>query len=130
MDKVTPQLDIYSEEVFGSVLSIVHTADTDAAIELINSNRYCNGTAIFTSSGEMARRFQRNVTVGMIGINVPRPVPMADYSFGDWKESLFGETHVCGREGVNFCTRGKVVTSRWSRVDHPTGPTYQFTTYH
>ena len=99
------------------------STEIDAAIELINANRYGNGTAIFTSIGEIARRFERNVAVAMIGINVPIPVPMADHSFGGWKESLFGETHVCGREGVNFSSRGKVVTQRWSRVDRPTGPT-------
>jgi malonate-semialdehyde dehydrogenase (acetylating) / methylmalonate-semialdehyde dehydrogenase len=92
--------------------------DVDAAIDLINANPYGNGTAIFTGSGEAARRFQRGVRVGMIGVNVPIPVPMAYYSFGGWKDSLFGEHHIHGPEGVSFYTRAKVITSRWPHVDH------------
>ena len=103
------------EEIFGPVLSVVRADIVDEAIELINANPYGNGTAIFTSSGEAARRFQRGVQVGMIGINVPIPVPMAYYSFGGWKDSLFGDKHIHGPEGVSFYTRGKVVTSRWPR---------------
>ena len=111
-------MDVYREEIFGPVLSVLRTDDVDAAIGLINANPYGNGTAIFTSSGEAARRFQRGVRVGMIGINVPIPVPMAYYSFGGWKDSLFGEHHIHGPEGVAFYTRAKVVTARWPHVDH------------
>src|SRR5690606_5328247 len=177
IDKVRPEMDVYREEVFGPVLSVLRADTVDAAIELVNSNPYGNGTAIFTSSGEAARRFQRGVNVGMIGINVPIPVPMAhypvgraedalfgqhhnpgpdgngtaiftssgeaarrfqrgvnvgmiginvpipvpmaNYSFGGWKDSLFGEHHIHGPEGVQFYTRAKVVTSRWPHVEHP-----------
>ena len=126
VDQVTPDMDVYKEEVFGPVLSVLHLDDVDAAIELINRNPYGNGTAIFTSSGEAARRFQRGVRVGMIGINVPIPVPMAYYSFGGWKDSLFGEHHIHGPEGVAFYTRGKVVTSRWPHVDHAEHQQAQF----
>ncbi|HEY2205416.1 MAG TPA: CoA-acylating methylmalonate-semialdehyde dehydrogenase [Pseudonocardia sp.] len=117
IDRVRPEMDVYREEIFGPVLSVVRADTVDAAISLINSNPYGNGTAIFTSSGEAARRFQRGVRVGMIGINVPIPVPMAYYSFGGWKDSLFGDKHMHGPEGVSFYTRAKVVTSRWPRVD-------------
>jgi malonate-semialdehyde dehydrogenase (acetylating)/methylmalonate-semialdehyde dehydrogenase len=117
VDHVTAEMDVYREEVFGPVLSVLHLDDVDQAIELINANPYGNGTAIFTSSGEAARRFQRGVRVGMIGVNVPIPVPMAYYSFGGWKDSLFGEHHIHGPEGVAFYTRAKVVTSRWPHVD-------------
>jgi malonate-semialdehyde dehydrogenase (acetylating)/methylmalonate-semialdehyde dehydrogenase len=107
---------------------VVRTGTVDEAIALINANPYGNGTAIFTSSGESARRFQRGVRVGMIGINVPIPVPMAYYSFGGWKDSLFGDKHVHGPEGVSFYTRAKVVTSRWPRVEAPAGASYHFPT--
>ena len=113
IDQVSTEMDVYREEIFGPVLSVVRADDVDEAIALINANPYGNGTAIFTSSGEAARRFQRGVNVGMIGINVPVPVPMAFYSFGGWKDSLFGDKHVHGPEGVGFYTRAKVVTSRW-----------------
>jgi malonate-semialdehyde dehydrogenase (acetylating) / methylmalonate-semialdehyde dehydrogenase len=118
IDEVTAEMDVYREEIFGPVLSVLRSDDVDQAIALINSNPYGNGTAIFTSSGEAARRFQRGVRVGMIGINVPIPVPMAYYSFGGWKDSLFGEHHIHGPEGVAFYTRAKVVTARWPHVDH------------
>jgi len=118
IDQVTTGMDVYTEEIFGPVLSVVRADDVDEAIALINDNPYGNGTAIFTSSGEAARRFQRGVNVGMIGINVPVPVPMAYYSFGGWKDSLFGDKHVHGPEGVAFYTRGKVITSRWPHVEH------------
>ncbi len=98
---------------FGPVLAALRADTVDAAIDLVNANPYGNGTAIFTSSGEAARRFQRGVNVGMIGINVPIPVPMAYYSFGGWKDSLFGDHHIHGPEGVRFYTRAKAVTSRW-----------------
>jgi malonate-semialdehyde dehydrogenase (acetylating)/methylmalonate-semialdehyde dehydrogenase len=117
IDAVTPEMDVYREEIFGPVLSVLRMDDIDEAIALINANPYGNGTAIFTSSGEAARRFQRGVQVGMIGINVPIPVPMAYYSFGGWKDSLFGDHHIHGPEGVAFYTRAKVVTSRWPHVD-------------
>src|SRR5437763_10587457 len=128
IDQVTPQMDVYREEIFGPVLSVLHTDTVDQAIALINANPYGNGTAIFTSSGEAARRFQRGVNVGMVGINVPIPVPMAYYSFGGWKDSLFGQHHIHGPEGVNFYTRGKVVTARWPHVDHPVGASFHFPT--
>jgi malonate-semialdehyde dehydrogenase (acetylating)/methylmalonate-semialdehyde dehydrogenase len=128
IDRVRPAMDVYREEIFGPVLSVVRADDVDAAIALINSNPYGNGTAIFTSSGEAARRFQRGVNVGMIGINVPIPVPMAYYSFGGWKDSLFGDKHIHGPEGVSFYTRAKVVTSRWPHVEHATGASYHFPT--
>ena len=128
LDAVTSEMDVYREEVFGPVLSVVRADSVDAAIALINANPYGNGTAIFTSSGEAARRFQRGVKVGMIGINVPIPVPMAYYSFGGWKDSLFGDKHIHGPEGVAFYTRAKVVTSRWPHVEHPSGASYHFPT--
>ncbi|WP_433361427.1 CoA-acylating methylmalonate-semialdehyde dehydrogenase [Actinoplanes sp. CA-142083] len=128
IDQVQPTMDVYTEEIFGPVLSTVRADDVDTAIDLINSNPYGNGTAIFTSSGEAARRFQRGVKVGMIGINVPIPVPMAYYSFGGWKDSLFGDKHIHGPEGVSFYTRGKVVTSRWPHVSHASGASLHFPT--
>jgi malonate-semialdehyde dehydrogenase (acetylating) / methylmalonate-semialdehyde dehydrogenase len=128
IDQVRPDMDVYTEEVFGPVLSVLRTDTVDEAIDLINANPYGNGTAIFTSSGEAARRFQRGVKVGMIGVNVPIPVPMAYYSFGGWKDSLFGDRHVHGPEGVAFYTRAKVVTSRWPHVEHPVGASFGFPT--
>jgi malonate-semialdehyde dehydrogenase (acetylating)/methylmalonate-semialdehyde dehydrogenase len=128
IDRVTTEMDVYTEEIFGPVLSVLRVDDIDTAIELINSNPYGNGTAIFTSSGEAARRFVRGVHVGMIGINVPVPVPMSYYSFGGWKDSLFGDKHIHGPEGVSFYTRAKVVTSRWPHIDHDTGASLQFPT--
>jgi malonate-semialdehyde dehydrogenase (acetylating)/methylmalonate-semialdehyde dehydrogenase len=117
IDEVSTEMDVYTQEIFGPVLAVVRTDTVDEAIALINANPYGNGTAIFTNSGEAARRFQRGVHVGMIGINVPVPVPMAYYSFGGWKDSLFGEHHIHGPEGVAFYTRAKVVTARWPHVD-------------
>jgi malonate-semialdehyde dehydrogenase (acetylating) / methylmalonate-semialdehyde dehydrogenase len=128
IDEVTPSMDVYKEEIFGPVLSVVRADSVDEAINLINSNPYGNGTAIFTSSGEAARRFQRGVNVGMIGINVPIPVPMAYYSFGGWKDSLFGQSHIHGPEGVAFYTRAKVVTSRWPHVEGASGSSFHFPT--
>jgi malonate-semialdehyde dehydrogenase (acetylating)/methylmalonate-semialdehyde dehydrogenase len=128
LDAVTPEMDVYREEIFGPVLSVVRADTVDDAIALINANPYGNGTAIFTASGEAARRFQRGVTVGMIGVNVPIPVPMAYFSFGGWKDSLFGANHIYGPEGVAFYTRGKVVTSRWPQQQHPSGASYDFPT--
>jgi malonate-semialdehyde dehydrogenase (acetylating)/methylmalonate-semialdehyde dehydrogenase len=116
IDEVTTSMDVYREEIFGPVLSIVRASTIDEAISLINSNPYGNGTAIFTSSGAAARQFQRGVHVGMIGVNVPVPVPMSYYSFGGWKDSLFGDKHIHGPEGVSFYTRAKVVTARWQNT--------------
>ena len=112
-DHVTPDMTIYKDEIFGPVLSIVRVPTYAAALELIHANEYANGVAIFTNDGGAARKFQHEVKVGMIGINVPIPVPMAYYSFGGWKASLFGDTHVHGKEGIHFYTRGKVITARW-----------------
>ncbi|HVO55141.1 MAG TPA: CoA-acylating methylmalonate-semialdehyde dehydrogenase [Solirubrobacterales bacterium] len=112
-DKVETEMSIYREEIFGPVLAIVRVQTLEDAIALINEGSFANGTAIFTSSGAAARKFQREVAVGMIGVNVPIPVPMAYYSFGGWKDSLFGDHHVHGAEGVRFYTRAKAVTTRW-----------------
>ena len=112
-DRVTPDMSIYREEIFGPVLSVVRVPGYEEGLRLINENPYGNGTAIFTNDGGAARRFEADVTVGMIGVNVPVPVPVAYYSFGGWKRSLFGDTHAHGTEGVHFFTRGKVVTTRW-----------------
>jgi malonate-semialdehyde dehydrogenase (acetylating)/methylmalonate-semialdehyde dehydrogenase len=128
IDQVQTSMDVYTEEIFGPVLSVVRADTVEAAIDVINANPYGNGTAIFTSSGEAARRFQRGVQVGMIGINVPIPVPMAYYSFGGWKDSLFGDKHIHGPEGVSFYTRGKVVTSRWPHVEAAHGASMHFPT--
>ncbi|MEV6600861.1 CoA-acylating methylmalonate-semialdehyde dehydrogenase [Actinoplanes sp. NPDC051346] len=128
LDHVGTGMDVYTEEIFGPVLSVVRADSVEAAIDLVNANPYGNGTAIFTTSGEAARRFQRGVTVGMIGINVPVPVPMAYYSFGGWKDSLFGDKHIHGPEGVSFYTRGKVVTSRWPHVEAAHGASLHFPT--
>ncbi|MCI9887174.1 CoA-acylating methylmalonate-semialdehyde dehydrogenase [Micrococcales bacterium 31B] len=117
-DNVTTDMSIYTDEIFGPVLSVVRIDSFDEAIALINANPYGNGTAIFTNDGGAARKFQNEVEVGMIGINVPVPVPMAYYSFGGWKNSLFGDSHAHGTEGVHFFTRGKVVTSRWLDPSH------------
>ena len=112
-DHVRAEMSIYRDEIFGPVLSVVRASSYEEAIGLVNSNPYANGVAIFTNDGGAARRFQNEVQVGMVGINVPIPVPMAYYSFGGWKASLFGDAHVHGMEGVKFYTRGKVVTARW-----------------
>ena len=117
-DHVSTDMSIYTDEIFGPVLSVVRVDSYDEGVELINSNRYGNGVAIFTNDGGAARRFQNEVSVGMVGINVPVPVPMAYYSFGGWKASLFGDTHAHGVEGVHFFTRGKVITSRWLDPSH------------
>jgi malonate-semialdehyde dehydrogenase (acetylating) / methylmalonate-semialdehyde dehydrogenase len=118
LDHVTPQMSCYTDEIFGPVLSVVRAGSYAEALGVINGNQYGNGTAIFTNDGGAARRFTHEVEVGMVGINVPIPVPMAFYSFGGWKSSLFGDTHVHGTEGVHFYTRGKAVTSRWLDPSH------------
>lgn len=121
-DHVAPSMSIYTEEIFGPVLSVVRAHSYDEAVALINANQYGNGTAIFTNDGGAARRFETDVEVGMIGVNVPIPVPVAYYSFGGWKHSLFGDTHAHGPEGVHFFTRQKVITSRWiNPADRPAG---------
>ncbi|SEN19233.1 malonate-semialdehyde dehydrogenase (acetylating) / methylmalonate-semialdehyde dehydrogenase [Actinacidiphila rubida] len=117
-DDVTPDMPVYTDEIFGPVLSVVRVASYDEGLALINANPYGNGTAIFTNDGGAARRFQHEVEVGMVGVNVPIPVPVSYFSFGGWKNSLFGDTHAHGTEGVHFFTRGKVVTSRWPAPGH------------
>jgi malonate-semialdehyde dehydrogenase (acetylating)/methylmalonate-semialdehyde dehydrogenase len=112
-DDVTPRMTIYREEIFGPVLAVLRAGSLDDAIAMINANPYANGTALFTRSGYAARRFQQDVEVGMVGINIPIPVPMAFYSFGGWRSSLFGDLNVHGMDGVRFYTRGKTVTARW-----------------
>ena len=118
LDNVTPDMSVYTDEIFGPVLSVVRVDTYDQALELINTNPYGNGTAIFTNDGGAARRFQNEVEVGMVGINVPIPVPMAYYSFGGWKASLFGDTHAHGLDGVHFFTRQKAITTRWLDPSH------------
>ncbi len=112
-DKVTPEMSIYKEEIFGPVLSVVRAPDYGQAIDMVSSHEYGNGTAIFTRDGDAARHFASNVDTGMVGINVPIPVPMAFHSFGGWKRSLFGDHHMHGPEGVRFYTKQKMITSRW-----------------
>ena len=115
-DNASTEMTIYREEIFGPVLVVLRVASLDEAIDLVNSNPYANGTAIFTASGAAARRFQNEIEVGMVGINVPIPVPMAFFSFGGWKSSLFGDLHMHGMEGIYFYTRTKAVTTRWPEV--------------
>ncbi|WP_433876140.1 CoA-acylating methylmalonate-semialdehyde dehydrogenase [Sinomonas atrocyanea] len=126
IDNVATDTEAYTEEIFGPVLSVVRVETVEEAIELINSNPYGNGTAIFTSSGSNARKFHRGVHVGMIGVNVPIPVPVAYHSFGGWKNSLFGDKHIYGEEGVAFYTRAKVITQRWPEPTHASGASYSF----
>ena len=118
LDHVTPEMSSYRDEIFGPVLSVVRVPSYDDALRLVSDNPYGNGVAIFTNDGGAARRFVSEVEVGMVGVNVPIPVPMAYYSFGGWKSSLFGDTHVYGTEGIHFYTRGKAVTSRWLDPSH------------
>jgi malonate-semialdehyde dehydrogenase (acetylating)/methylmalonate-semialdehyde dehydrogenase len=112
-DHVKPEMALYRDEIFGPVLAVVRVESLQEAIALINANPYANGTAIFTRSGHAARRFQQDVEVGMVGVNVPIPVPMAFFSFGGWRASLFGDLNVHGMDGVRFYTRGKTLTTRW-----------------
>ena len=116
-DHVKTDMTIYKDEIFGPVLVVLRAKTLDDAIRMINSNPYANGTAVFTRSGGAARKFEREIDVGMVGINVPIPVPVAFFSFGGWRNSLFGDQHVHGMEGVRFYTRGKVVTTRWPTTD-------------
>jgi len=117
-DNVTPDMSIYRDEIFGPVLSVVRVDRYEDAVKLINDNQWGNGTAVFTNDGGAARRFQSEIQVGMVGINVPIPVPLAFYSFGGWKESIFGSHAIYGPDGVHFYTRQKVVISRWSDPIH------------
>ena len=129
IDHVTTDMTVYTDEIFGPVLSVVRVGSYEEAVALVRDNAFGNGVAIFTRDGGAARRFTFEVEAGMVGINVPIPVPMAYYSFGGWGESLFGDTHVHGAEGVHFYTRGKVVTTRWA--DPATrGPDLGFPTHH
>ncbi|MFG1772335.1 CoA-acylating methylmalonate-semialdehyde dehydrogenase [Nocardia salmonicida] len=118
LDEVTPTMSVYTDEIFGPVLSVVRVDTYEEAVALINANRYGNGTAIFTNDGGAGRRFQHEVEVGMVGVNVPIPVPMAYFSFGGWKNSLFGDSHAHGTDGVHFFTRTKAVTARWLDPSH------------
>ena len=118
LDHVTPAMDAYRDEIFGPVLSVLRARSYEGAVDLVNNSPYGNGVAIFTNDGGAARRFVSECQIGMVGVNVPIPVPMAYYSFGGWKASLFGDTHMHGPEGVHFYTRGKVVTSRWLDPSH------------
>ena len=115
-DRVTPDMSIHREEIFGPVLSVVRVPDFNAAVALVNGHEYGNGSAIFTRDGDSARQYVQQVEAGMVGVNVPIPVPMAFHSFGGWKRSLFGPLHMHGPDGVRFYTRMKTVTARW-----PTG---------
>ncbi len=117
-DKVKPEMTIYQDEIFGPVLSVVRVDTYDQAVKLIHEHRYANGTAIFTNDGGAARKFQHEIQVGMVGVNVPIPVPMAYYSFGGWKQSLFGDLHIYGPDGVRFYTRNKVIIGRWPDPQH------------
>ena len=115
-DRVTADMRIYQEEIFGPVLSVARAGSFDEAVAMVNAHEYGNGTAIFTRDGDAARTFVNAVNIGMVGVNIPIPVPLAFHSFGGWKRSLFGDHHTHGMEGVRFYTRLKAVTSRW-----PTG---------
>jgi malonate-semialdehyde dehydrogenase (acetylating)/methylmalonate-semialdehyde dehydrogenase len=117
-DNVKTNMSIYTDEIFGPVLSVVRVKKYEEALKIVNDHPYGNGTAIFTNDGGAARRFQNEIEVGMVGVNVPIPVPVAYYSFGGWKNSLFGDSHAHGTEGVHFYTRGKVITSRWLDPSH------------
>src|SRR5699024_2492351 len=126
LDRVTPDMGVYCDEVFGPVLAVLRADNFDETLRLVNSSPFGNGSAIFTGSGEDARRFSQEVEAGMVGINVPIPTPVAYYSFGGWKDSLFGDHHVHGPEGVRFYTRMKTVTSRWPHQDDTTRASMSF----
>jgi malonate-semialdehyde dehydrogenase (acetylating)/methylmalonate-semialdehyde dehydrogenase len=117
-DRVTTDMSSYKEEIFGPVLQMVRAPDFETALSLPSKHQYGNGVAIFTRNGHAAREFAARVNVGMVGINVPIPVPVSFFSFGGWKASLFGDSHAYGMEGVHFYTRGKVITSRWLDPSH------------
>ncbi|NKG21611.1 CoA-acylating methylmalonate-semialdehyde dehydrogenase [Paeniglutamicibacter terrestris] len=126
IDKVNTEMSAYTEEIFGPVLAIVRVATLAEAIEVVNANPYGNGTAIFTSNGADARTYTRRVHVGMVGVNIPLPVPVAWHSFGGWKNSLFGEHHIYGADGVRFYTRGKAVTQRWPEHKEESNASFAF----
>jgi malonate-semialdehyde dehydrogenase (acetylating)/methylmalonate-semialdehyde dehydrogenase len=126
-DRVKPDMSIYKEEIFGPVLSVVRSPSYDHAVKLINANEFGNGTAIFTRDGDAARSFADKIEIGMVGINVPIPVPVAYHSFGGWKRSLFGDHAIYGPEGVHFYTRVKTITTRWPE-DIKSGAAYAFPT--
>jgi malonate-semialdehyde dehydrogenase (acetylating)/methylmalonate-semialdehyde dehydrogenase len=125
-DRVTTDMTIYKEEIFGPVLSVVRRSSYDDAVEMINNHEYGNGTAIFTRDGDAARDFSDRIEVGMVGVNVPIPVPVAYHSFGGWKRSLFGDHSIYGPEGVRFYTRLKTVTTRWPNDIHESGAIFTF----
>ncbi|MEH3606807.1 aldehyde dehydrogenase family protein, partial [Enterobacter kobei] len=127
-DNVTPEMTIYKEEIFGPVLSVVRVADYASAMDLINRHEYGNGSAIFTRDGGCARRFCEEVQAGMVGVNVPIPVPMAFHSFGGWKRSIFGALNVHGNDGVRFYTRMKTITARWPEMQQETGAAFSMPT--
>ena len=127
-DNVTPEMTIYKEEIFGPVLSVVRVADYASAVDLINRHEYGNGSAIFTRDGGCARRFCEEVQAGMVGVNVPIPVPMAFHSFGGWKRSIFGALNVHGSDGVRFYTRMKTITARWPEMQQETGAAFSMPT--
>jgi malonate-semialdehyde dehydrogenase (acetylating)/methylmalonate-semialdehyde dehydrogenase len=116
LDHVTPDMQVYQDEIFGPVLCVVRCPDYADALAVVNANQYGNGGAIFTRDGAAARRFCRDADVGMVGINVPIPVPVGTFSFGGWKDSLFGDSHMYGPDGIHFFTRTKVVTARWQET--------------
>ena len=126
-DSVTPSMSIYQDEIFGPVLSVVRVDSLSEAIELVNDHEYGNGTSIFTSNGNSARTFQEKISVGMVGVNIPIPVPMAFHSFGGWKRSIFGPLNMHGPDGVRFFTRMKTVTARWSS-EQSEGPNFSIPT--
>ncbi|MCW4466383.1 CoA-acylating methylmalonate-semialdehyde dehydrogenase [Glutamicibacter sp. MNS18] len=126
LDKVSREMSAYTEEIFGPVLVVLRVDSLEEAIEVVNANPYGNGTAIFTSSGAHARTYTRRIQVGMVGVNIPLPVPVAWHSFGGWKDSLFGEHHIYGPDGVRFYTRGKAVTQRWPEVSQASTASYNF----
>ncbi|MBF0808615.1 CoA-acylating methylmalonate-semialdehyde dehydrogenase [Rothia nasimurium] len=126
LDQVKTEMAAYGEEIFGPVLVVVRVESLEEGIQLINSNPFGNGTCIFTSSGAAARRFTRDIKVGMVGVNVPLPVPLANHSFGGWNDSLFGEHHIYGEEGVRFYTRAKAITQRWPEPKQASGASFNF----
>ncbi len=126
LDRVTTDMTAYCDEVFGPLLTVVRVETFEDALELVNSSPFGNGAAVFTASGEVARRFSHEVEAGMVGVNVPIPVPVAYYSFGGWKQSLFGDHHAHGPEGIRFWTRAKVVTTRWPHQDAPVAASMSF----
>lgn len=126
LDRVTPEMSAYCDEVFGPLLTVLRVDTFEDAVSLVNASPFGNGAAIFTDSGEAARRFSQEVQAGMVGINVPIPVPVAYHSFGGWKQSLFGDHHAHGPEGIRFWTRAKVVTTRWPHRDRPVTATMSF----